>query len=52
MRAGRLNDAQNEVNHQMKSSKRMGSNTGKKIGDKGQKAKGNKRTRQVADRYK
>jgi len=28
------------------------SNTGKAIGDKGQKARGNKRTRQVADRYK
>ena len=27
-------------------------NTGKPIGDKGMKAKGNKRTRQVADRYK
>lgn len=27
-------------------------NTGKKIGDKGVKGKGNARTRQVADRYK
>lgn len=43
------------------SGKKMGSgmyggskmtNTGKPVGDKGMKAKGNKRTRQVADRYK
>ena len=29
-----------------------GDNTGKPIGDKGMKAKGNSRTRQVSDRYK
>lgn len=29
-----------------------GGNMGKPIGDKGMKASGNKRTRQVADRYK
>ena len=29
-----------------------GGNTGKPMGIKGMKAKGNKRTRQVADRYK
>ena len=28
------------------------SNTGKAVGDKGMKAKGNRRTKQVADRYK
>lgn len=28
------------------------SNTGKPMGDKGMKAKGNRRTKQVADRYK
>ena len=36
----------------MKGYKSKHSNTGKKIGDKGVRAKGNKRTRQVADRYK
>lgn len=41
-----------DSSHKGGGGKHGSSNTGKKIGDKGIKAKGNKRTRQVADRYK